>query len=48
MVEKTGVEADSSLGLCEKYRQPIREVYRKLKMSHPQMPNKAILSHAVK
>jgi len=32
LVDKTGVETHSSLGLCERYHQPIRTVYRKLMM----------------
>lgn len=48
IVEHTGVEAHSSLGLCEKYHQPIRTVYRKLRTAHPQMQKELALSLSVK
>lgn len=35
MVERTGIEAHSSLGLVERYHQPLRNTYRKIIADHP-------------
>lgn len=47
-VDHTGVEAHSSLGLCERYHEPIRTIYRKLRTEHPNMPRDLALSLALK
>lgn len=31
---RTGIEARSSLRLCERFRDPLRTTYRKLKLEH--------------
>lgn len=47
-VSKTGIEAHSSLGLCERYHQPLRTVYRKIIKQFPKINKSYALSLAVK
>lgn len=46
--EKTGIESHSSLGIAERFNQPIRTVYRKLRLETPKMSKYFALSLAVK
>lgn len=46
--EKTGVEAHNSLGLGERYHQPLRSTFRKLKIDYPVLPDDIALSVSVK
>ena len=47
-VERTAVEAHSSLGMGERYHQPLRQTYRKIKTDHPQSDKDLALAMAVK
>ena len=47
-VERTGVEAHSSLGLGERYHQPLRPTYRKIMAQHPSTEPKLALACSVK
>eukprot|EP00737_Agarophyton_chilense_P000247 gb/GEZJ01000282.1/.p1 GENE.gb/GEZJ01000282.1/~~gb/GEZJ01000282.1/.p1 ORF type:complete len:768 (+),score=79.54 gb/GEZJ01000282.1/:1785-4088(+) len=47
-VESTGVEAHSSLGLGERYHQPLRTTYRKIMATLPDTDREIALSCAVK
>ena len=47
-VQRTGVEAHSSLGIAERYHHPLRNTYKKLRMDFPNTPQRIILSVAVK
>ena len=47
-IERTGVEAHSSLGIGERYHQPLRTTYRKMRTDHPNADKKLTLSMAVK
>ena len=47
-VQRTGVEAHSSLGLGERYHGPLRNTYRKLRISYPNADKALTLAMAVK
>ena len=47
-VKDTGVEAHSSLGLGERYHQPLRNTYRKIMSEHPLTPPASALAASVK
>lgn len=47
-VDKTGIEAHSSLGICERYHGPIRNTFRKIKHQFPQTEDDLALSISVK
>lgn len=47
-VGQTGVEANSSLGLGERYHEPLRSTFRKIKLSQPNAGRHLALSCAVK
>lgn len=47
-MDTTGIEARSSLGICERHHQPLRNVYRKLEISYPKVPKTLLLAMAVK
>ena len=47
-VKDTGVEVHSSLGLWERYHQPLRNTYRKIMSEHPQTPPASALAASVK
>ena len=47
-VERSGAEAHSSLGLCERYHQPLRHTYRKIMAQHPSTEPKLALACSVK
>ena len=47
-VQRTGVEAHSSLGLGERYHQPLRTTYRKLMLAHPGADKELTLAVTVK
>ena len=47
-VQKTAIEVHSSLGLCKRFHQPLRTIYRKIMVSHPETDNTLALSLAVK
>ena len=47
-VKDTGVEAHNSLGLGERYHQPLMQTYRKIMSEHPQSPPERALAAAVK
>ena len=47
-VQKTAIEAHSSLGFCERFHQPLRTIYRKIMASHSETDNTLALSLAVK
>ena len=47
-VKDTGVEAHSSLGLEERYHQPLRNTYRKIMSEHPQTPPASALTASIK
>jgi len=44
----TGTEAHSSLGLGERYHDPLRNTFRKMKVSYPDTPDDYLLFVAVK
>ena len=47
-VQRTGVEAHSSLGIGEIYHHPLRITYRKLEIDYPSIEKSILLSIAVK
>lgn len=47
-VDNTGVEAHSSLGLGERYHQPLRQTFRKVMSEHPNTPPSRALAASVK
>ena len=47
-VERTGVEAHSSLGIGERYHQPLRHIYRKIMAETPKADPSLALAAAVK
>ena len=47
-VQKTGVEAHSSLGICERFHQPLRTIYRKTMTSYPDTDRSLALALSVK
>lgn len=47
-VDHTGVEAHSSLGLGERYHQPLRNTFRKLKLDFPSVDNDILLQLSIK
>ena len=47
-VQKTGIESHSSLGLCERYHQPLRTIYRRIMVTHPDSDRQLALALAVK
>lgn len=44
----TGIEAHNSLGIRERYHQPLRQKYRKIKSEHPQVLPEVALAASVK
>lgn len=46
-VNKTGIEAHSSLSICERYHQPLRNTFRKIKLENPNASPELILSLSV-
>ena len=46
-VERTGVEAHYSLGIGERYHQPLRTTFRKLRISYPKVSDNLLLSISV-
>jgi len=46
-VDKTGIEAHSSLGIGERYHQPLRTAFRKLKHENPILPDELLLQLSV-
>lgn len=47
-VERTGIEAHASLNIGERYHQPLRTVFRKLKIEHPTADKHLTLALCVK
>eukprot|EP00171_Calliarthron_tuberculosum_P022911 IDg22911t1 len=47
-VETTGIEAHNSLGLGERYHQPLRNTFRKLRIEYPTAPKELLLKLSVK
>lgn len=47
-VQRTGIEAHSSLNLGERYHEPLRTIYRKLMASHPRAEKHLTLAMCVK
>ena len=47
-VDSTGVEAHSSLGLGERYHQPLRQTFRKIMAAHPKTPPARALAASLK
>ena len=47
-VQRTGIEAHSSLGIGERYHQPLRQTYRKIMASHPTSEPDIVLALSVK
>lgn len=47
-VDKTGIEAHSSLGLGERYHQPLRKTYRKIIAQYPHEDRNFVLAISVK
>ena len=47
-VQRTGIEAHSSLGVCERYHQPLRQTYRKIMAAHPASDPKLVLALSVR
>lgn len=47
-VNRTGIEAHASLGLAERYREPLRSTFRKIEVSWPGVDKGLALAFAVK
>lgn len=47
-IEETGTEAHSSLGLGERYHEPVRTTYRKLRLQFPKVDPEVLLRFSVK
>eukprot|EP00171_Calliarthron_tuberculosum_P023357 IDg23357t1 len=47
-VESTGIESHNSHSICERYHQPLRNTFRKLRIGHPKAPKKLLLQLSVK
>ena len=47
-VISTGIEAHASLGLCERYHEPLRTTVRKIKIAHPNAKKDVVLACAAK
>lgn len=47
-VQQTEIQAHNSLGLGERYHQPLRNTYRKVRTVHPNQDKKLLLSFAAK
>eukprot|EP00171_Calliarthron_tuberculosum_P000830 IDg830t1 len=47
-VDSTGIEAQSSLGICERYHQPLRNTFRKMRIDFPRAPKELLLQLSVK
>ena len=47
-VDSTGVEARSSLGLGDRYHQPLRQTFRKMMSAHPKTRPARALAASVK
>ena len=47
-LEKSGTQAHSSLGIGERYHNPLRDTYRKLKVDYPKMSRQLLLALSVK
>ena len=47
-VDSTGVETHSSIGLGERYHQPLRQTFRKIMTAHPKTPPARALAASVK
>lgn len=47
-ISKTGVEAHYTVGLCERYHQPLRHTYRKIMVEHPTTKPLLALAFSVK
>ncbi len=47
-LERTGVEPHSSLGMGERYHQPLRNTFRKLELMYPSQDKSLLLQCAVK
>ncbi len=47
-LQTTGIQAHSSLGISERYHQPIFNNFRKLKISNPKQDNNLLLQFAIK
>lgn len=48
VVNKTGIKANSSIGLCEVFHEPIRTTPRKLKLETTKIGNRLELAFSVK
>lgn len=47
-LSQTGFEAHSSLGISERYHQPLRTTFQKLRLAHPTISRETLLSMSVK
>ena len=47
-VQRTGIESHNSLGLGERYHQPLRNTFRKLNVSYPNVDKQSLLNFSVK
>ncbi len=47
-LQKYVVQSHNSLGIGERYHEPLRDTYRKLKLDHPSMQRQLLLASAVK
>ena len=47
-VRRTGIESHNSLGLGERYHQPLRNTFRKLRIAYPDKERQKLLSFGVK
>lgn len=47
-VSHTGIESHNSLGIGERYHQPLRTTYRKISIAHPHIPKELRLAISVK
>ena len=47
-VQRTGIEAHSSLGIGERYHHPLRMTYRKIELEFPNVKAETLLAMSVK